>query len=73
MNRNFSFEKFTPSFGSEILDALYKETPIIENTFVDFLRLPTKDNYKPSNITNFEKCKTETEPIKIDLGIIESG
>ena len=36
---SFNFEKFIPSFGSEILDELYRETPIIETSFEDFLKL----------------------------------
>ena len=58
---NFNFEKFIPSFGSEILDALYRETPIIESTFEDFLKLPTIEGYKKNPESKIDEIKTEIQ------------
>ena len=71
MNSKYTLEKFLPTFGSEILDELYKETAIVESTFDDFLNLPVRKDYKPSEKTNIEEAKTENiEPI-VELGFVE--
>ena len=68
---SFNFEKFIPSFGSEILDELYKETPIIETSFEDFLKLPTIEGYKKNAESKIEEIKTEEKEPEMLLGITE--
>jgi len=65
----FKIEKFTPSFGSEILDELYKETPILQGDLNDFLNLPLNENYKKSESVK-EITIEKNEPI-ITLGVEE--
>ena len=65
----FKIEKFTPSFGSEILDELYKETPICQGDLNDFLNLPLNENYKKDESVK-EISIEKDEPI-ITLGIEE--
>ena len=72
MNSKYSLEKFLPTFGSEILDELYKETAIIDSTFDDFLNLPVREDYKPSEKTNIEESKTEKKEPTIELGFVDS-
>ena len=65
----FKIEKFTPSFGSEILDELYKETPILQGDLNDFLNLPLNESYKKNESVK-EITIEKNEPI-IMLGVEE--
>lgn len=73
MSSNFNFDKFIPTFGSEILDELYKETPIVSTSFEDFLKLPVNEGYKPREESKTEEIKTEKEEIEMSLGFIEKN
>jgi hypothetical protein len=66
---NYSFDKFIPSFGSEILDVLYKETPIIQGDLDAFLKLPLNEGYKKNQEAK-EITIEKSEPV-IELGVDE--
>lgn len=70
MNSNFNLDKFLPSFGSEVLDAMYQETTIIDRTFDDFLNLPVRDDYKQTTKIDFEEVKTEEKKTEIIDGSV---
>ena len=71
MNTTINLEKFTTSFGSEILDQLYKETPIVNATMDDFFKLPVNEGYKSSAEANINEMKTEEKEVEISLRFIE--
>jgi hypothetical protein len=69
MTTTISIDKLLPSFGSEILDALYSECQISEGTLDDFLKLPVNENYKPSEESKLFEIKTEEMIPELNLGI----
>lgn len=69
MTTNINLDKLLPSFGSEILDALYSECQISERSFDDFLKLPVNENYKPSEESKLFEIKTEEMIPELNLGM----
>jgi hypothetical protein len=69
MTTTINIDKLLPSFGSEILDALYSECQISEGTLDDFLKLPVNENYKPSEENKLFEAKTEEIIPELNLGI----
>ena len=70
MTTTINLDKLLPSFGSEILDALYSDCKIVEGSYDDFLKLPTNENYKPSEeLKVVINLKTEDKLPELNLGI----
>lgn len=69
MTTNINLEKLIPSFGSEILDALYSESTIVEASFDDFLNLPVKEGYEPNKDSKIELAQTEDKVPDLSLGV----